>query len=90
VVVWAGWFMSNSLQGSPTKQRILDTAADLFAKKGFTETTVRELTKAIGFKNPASIYHHFQSKNAILEHLLNDYTVLNIDIFESVDIFFFI
>jgi len=55
----------------------------MFADKGFTETTIRELTKAVGLKNPASLYHHFMSKNAILEQMLDDYAAGNIDIFNE-------
>ena len=75
--------MSYSLQVNTPKQRILDCAARLFSEKGFTETSIRELAKAAGFKNPASLYHHFPSKNAILEHMLEDYSVFNIDVFEN-------
>ena len=49
-----------------TRQKILDCAIDLFATKGYTETTVRELAAAVGVKE-ASIYNHFSSKNSILE-----------------------
>ena len=58
-----------------TKQKILECAADLFAKKGFTETSVRELAAAVGMKE-ASLYNHFPSKNAILEHILEEYSKL--------------
>ena len=55
-----------------TKEKILSSAVSLFAAKGFTETTIRELATDVGV-NPASIYYHFPSKNAILELVLNDY-----------------
>ena len=75
--------MSQNSQGNITKQRILECAANLFAEKGFTETTIRELTKAVGLKNPASMYHHFESKNAVLEFMLDDYALNNTDVFEN-------
>ena len=68
-----------------TKQRILDCAATLFAEKGFTETTVRELAEAVGL-NPATLYFHFPSKNAILEHILEEYSAENTDIFDKKNI----
>ena len=74
--------MSYDSQKSSTRQRILVSAAKLFAGKGFTETTIRELAKAAGLKNPASLYHHFPSKNAILEYILEDYSTYNIEVFE--------
>ena len=55
-----------------TKQRIAYCAAALFAKKGFTETSVRELAGAAGLHG-SSIYNHFKSKTAILEYMLVDY-----------------
>ena len=68
-----------------TKQRIMECAANLFAEKGFTETTIRELAKVAGFKNPASIYSHFSSKYDILEQMLEEYT-RDTDIFRVKDI----
>ena len=54
------------------RQRILTCAANLFASKGFTEATIRELAEAVGL-NAATIYYYFPSKNAILEHMLEEY-----------------
>ena len=78
--------MNYTVQESVVKRRILEIAANLFAEKGFTETSIRELSKAAGFKNPSSIYHHFPSKSAILEHMLEDYSMVNIDVFQSKDV----
>ena len=75
--------MSQNSQIGTTKQRILDCAAQLFSEKGFTETSIRELTKAANLKNPASLYSHFPSKIAILEYMLEDYAEYNIDVFEN-------
>ena len=55
-----------------TKQKILDSATHLFAMKGFTETTVREVAESVGVKE-SSIYNHFESKNSILENILDEY-----------------
>ena len=59
-----------------TKQRILYSAATLFAAKGFTETSIRELASASGLQG-SSIYNHYESKNAILEYMLADYVEHN-------------
>ena len=59
-----------------TKQRILYCAASLFATKGFTETSVRELAAAAGLQG-SSIYNHFKSKTAILEYMLEEYKKYN-------------
>jgi AcrR family transcriptional regulator len=55
-----------------TRQRILICAVDLFAAKGYVETSVRDITTAVGIK-PASLYNHFSSKEDILVYMLNDY-----------------
>jgi len=60
--------------GISTKQKIVTCAVNLFAMKGYTETTIRELADAVGVKG-ASIYNHFPSKNAILEYIMADYVV---------------
>ena len=56
----------------PIRQKILFAAAHLFAEKGFTETTMREVAQALGVKGPA-LYNHFPSKNAILDSIVKDY-----------------
>ena len=65
--------MDNNQDDFSTKQRIIQCAVDLFAVKGYTETSIRDLANAVGLKG-ASIYNHFPSKNAILEYILDDYS----------------
>ena len=72
--------MGSNSNGNTTKQRILECAANLFAEKGYTETTTRELGEVLGL-NSASLYYHFPSKNAILEHMLEEYSAYNTDVF---------
>jgi AcrR family transcriptional regulator len=67
--------LGRNLKKTPTKQRILSSATHLFAMKGYTETTIREISAFIGMTE-ASIYNHFPSKNAILEHILEEYSML--------------
>jgi AcrR family transcriptional regulator len=50
---------------SPAKQRILDGAAELFARNGFAETSVADLGDAVGLGRGA-LYHHISSKEALL------------------------
>ena len=78
--------MNYGIRGDTTKQRILESAACLFADKGYTETSIRELAKAAELKNPASLYYHFPSKNKILEHMLEDYSTYNNGLFKSKNI----
>jgi len=64
------------------RQRILDAAAYLFAEKGFTETSIREIAKTAEL-NSASLYYYFSSKGAILEQMLEDYYENNINVFDQ-------
>jgi TetR/AcrR family transcriptional regulator, cholesterol catabolism regulator len=53
---------------TPTQERVLDTAAELFWKKGFGATTTREIAASLGIRQ-ASLYHHVASKEELLFHL---------------------
>ena len=57
---------------TPTKRKILMCAVDMFAIKGFTESSVRDIAMAVGIKS-ASLYNHFSSKEEILKFMLNDF-----------------
>jgi AcrR family transcriptional regulator len=52
-----------------TRQDILDAALDLFAGNGFFGTSMREIARRVGVRESA-LYHHFPSKGAILEGLM--------------------
>ena len=47
-----------------TKERILETALELFSQNGYAGTNVRELTAALGLVK-SSLYKHFESMAAI-------------------------
>jgi AcrR family transcriptional regulator len=52
------------LQSEQTRRQIIDTAARLFAGKGFHGTSMAELASATGLTKGA-FYHHFESKDAL-------------------------
>jgi AcrR family transcriptional regulator len=56
----------------PTKQRILEAAAELFSREGFSAVSIRDITRAVGIKE-SSLYNHFSSKDQILEQILTDF-----------------
>ncbi|TVT61345.1 TetR/AcrR family transcriptional regulator [Amycolatopsis rhizosphaerae] len=60
--------------GSPQNRRqaLIDIAAELFAEHGFQSTTVRDIGRAAGVLS-GSLYHHFQSKETILEEILSTF-----------------
>ncbi|MBV2131347.1 TetR family transcriptional regulator [Pseudomonas sp. MAP12] len=51
---------------SATVERILDAAQQLFAEKGFTETSLRLITAKAGV-NLAAVNYHFGSKDALIQ-----------------------
>jgi AcrR family transcriptional regulator len=51
------------------REQILDTAAELFAERGFHGVSVVELGAACGISGPA-LYKHFSSKDAMLAEML--------------------
>lgn len=52
--------------GKPTKDRIFEAAIDLFSRKGYDRTSVRQIAKAVGLTESA-VYRHYPNKDAILE-----------------------
>jgi AcrR family transcriptional regulator len=52
-----------------TRQRILDIAGELFARQGYTATTIADIARELG-TTTAALYYHFPSKSAILAGLL--------------------
>ena len=53
-----------------TKERILMAALDMFSKKGYEGTNIRELSASLGLVK-SGIYKHFESKEAIWNALLD-------------------
>lgn len=52
-----------------TKERIAKEALHLFAKKGFSAVSIRDICKGVGIKE-STIYYHYRNKQAILQDLL--------------------
>jgi len=56
-------------QDSEPRQRILDVALELFARKGYATTTIREIVDAAGITAP-SLYYYFGSKEGLYMELM--------------------
>jgi TetR/AcrR family transcriptional regulator, cholesterol catabolism regulator len=54
------------------RSELLDIAAGLFAEKGFKNTTVRDIADAAGILS-GSLYHHFDSKEAMVDEILSTF-----------------
>ena len=52
-----------------TKERILQTALELFAQKGYEAVSVSDIAGALGLTKGA-LYRHFESKGAIFDSIL--------------------
>lgn len=50
------------------KEKIFEVSIKLFAMKGFSDVSVRDIATEVGIK-ASSIYNHFQSKDEILESI---------------------
>ena len=54
-----------------TKQEILEASLELFSVQGFEATSVSQIANAVGIRK-ASLYSHFENKQAILDALVED------------------
>ena len=55
--------------GQTAREEILDAAAELFTTLGYANTSTRRIADAVGVRQ-ASLYHHFATKDDILDALL--------------------
>lgn len=67
--------MRTGERGSTRRDEILQVAAELFAAKGFEETTIREIGDAVGILS-GSLYHHFQTKEEMLHELVGRFVAM--------------
>jgi AcrR family transcriptional regulator len=54
------------------REELLAITASLFAKKGFRNTTVRDIADAAGILS-GSLYHHFDSKESMVDEILSTF-----------------
>jgi AcrR family transcriptional regulator len=55
---------------------VLRAAAHLFVTRGYAQTTVRDIARAVGILS-GSLFHHFDSKEALLEAVMAEVSELN-------------
>ncbi|WP_062050979.1 TetR/AcrR family transcriptional regulator [Bacillus sp. JCM 19034] len=55
------------------KNEILDAAEELFAQKGFDGTSTKDILEKVGIAR-GTLYHHFKSKEAIMDGLIERYS----------------
>ena len=54
-----------------TKQEILEASLELFSVQGFEATSISQIASAVGIRK-ASLYSHFENKQAILDALVKE------------------
>lgn len=54
-----------------TRQRLLDTAIELFSKNGFKGTSIRDIAKSSGMTN-SNLYYYFGNKDGIVLAILEE------------------
>jgi AcrR family transcriptional regulator len=69
---WINMARTRSQDYDSVKQSILDSAAKLFAAKGFASTSINEIAEISGLSK-AGVYHYFESKSEILRTMLTEH-----------------
>jgi AcrR family transcriptional regulator len=57
--------------GESTRAEILRVSLELFSRKGYDGTSIRDIAEAMGLTK-SSLYYHFSGKEAIIRALLDD------------------
>lgn len=60
------------LQSTQTKKLILDKAKELFIQKGYTATSIENISTSSGCSK-ANIYHHFTNKEGLFLYILEEW-----------------
>lgn len=68
---------ARSVKSMVKHQRILDAAAHVFSRKGYSEATLTEIAKMAG-THAGSLYYHFESRDHLVVELLN-YAVIRME-----------
>lgn len=53
-----------------TKEKIIETALELFSQRGYDGVSVRDIARAVGIRE-SSLYNHFESKRAIFDGIVD-------------------
>ena len=53
-----------------TKEKITETALELFSRRGYDGVSVRDIARAVGIRE-SSLYNHFESKRAIFDGIVD-------------------
>ena len=71
--------MARNRDSHETRKKILEVSKDLFLEKGFDNTSIQDIIDGLGGFTKGVIYHHFESKDEILQSIVseNNQEILN-------------
>ena len=71
--------MSRNRNPEETRRKILEVSKELFLERGFDNTSIQDIIDGLGGLTKGVIYHHFESKNEILQSIIseNNQQILN-------------
>jgi len=71
--------MARNRNSHETRKKILEVSKDLFLEKGFDNTSIQDIIDGLGGLTKGVIYHHFKSKDEILQSIIseNNQEILN-------------
>ena len=71
--------MARNRNSHETRKKILEVSKDLFLEKGFDNTSIQDIIDGLGGLTKGVIYHHFESKDEILQSIVseNNQEILN-------------
>lgn len=71
--------MARNRNPEETRRKILEVSKDLFLEKGFDNTSIQDIIDGLGGLTKGVIYHHFKSKDEILQSIIseNNQEILN-------------
>lgn len=61
--------MTMQRKDGSTRQKILETSLTMFARRGYSAVSIRDICKEVGVKE-STIYYHFENKKDIFQALL--------------------
>ncbi len=76
--------MARNKHPEETVNLILDVATRLFMEKGYEHTSIQDIIDNLGGLSKGAIYHHFKSKEEILETVTNRMTEESNRVLESI------
>ncbi|MCF8571145.1 TetR/AcrR family transcriptional regulator [Gordonia sp. HY002] len=74
----------STASGSARRDELLGIAGELFAERGLRSTTVRDIADAAGILS-GSLYHHFDSKESMVDDLLRGFLDALFDRYREID-----